>query len=527
MHADVIVVGAGHNGLTCAAYLARGGLDVLVLEAREHVGGCASTVPALDGARVNVCNCDHTLVRASGIVEELDLASFGLRYIDLEPTNLALPWNGDAPWLFFHDVERTLESLSLTHPGEVANYRRYVADMTPIARLVGEMTRTMPTPGAAVREVARVRGRGAAGVLRLSRRSLAGVLRDYFHSEALLGPVATTGPAVWGLAPDAPGSGLGALGYVFRHIGLTGRPVGGSGALTDALAAAATAAGATIRTGARVERVLCRGDAVSGVRLADGAEIAAPTVVAATDPRMALVDWLGEPPPAARALVARWRARTGREGYESKIDAVISTPPTARGLRPEYLRRLGVATPIGATHVAAPTLDAISAAARAMAAGRVAPQFPALSNTPSAIDAQMLPAGGGHVFSLEVLFTPYRLQGGWSATREPERWLEAYATLLEPGFLDSIQRWRVVGPEDYERDFSMPAGFAPGFSGGPLAALVGRDRELTRYATPVTGLFLTGAGTFPGAGVAGSSGRNAARVVLGAYAASTRAGRAA
>ncbi len=101
--AEAIVVGAGHNGLTCAAYLARGGVDVLVLEARDAVGGCASTVPALDGARVNVCNCDHSLVRATGIVEELDLAAHGLRYLELDPTQLALPWDGSAPWLHFRD----------------------------------------------------------------------------------------------------------------------------------------------------------------------------------------------------------------------------------------------------------------------------------------------------------------------------------------------------------------------------------------------------------------------------------------
>ena len=131
-------------------------------------------------------------------------------------------------------------------------------------------------------------------------------------------------------------------------------------------------------------------------------------------------------------------------------------------------------------------------------------------------EAAMLPPGGGHLLSLETLFTPYRLAGGWEGSGEPERWLRAYASLLEPGFLDGVRRWRVVGPEDYERDFSMPAGYAPSFAGGPLAAFVGRDRELTRYETPVRGLYLTGSGTFPGAGVSGAPGRNTAGVVLDA-----------
>jgi phytoene dehydrogenase-like protein len=124
---EVVIVGGGHNGLTCAAYLARAGVDVCVLEARDAVGGCASTVEVLGGARVNICNCDHALVRATGVIEELDLASHGLRYLDLEPAQLALPWDAAlTPWFLFSDVERTLQSLALTHPDQVDGYRRYV-----------------------------------------------------------------------------------------------------------------------------------------------------------------------------------------------------------------------------------------------------------------------------------------------------------------------------------------------------------------------------------------------------------------
>jgi phytoene dehydrogenase-like protein len=513
---EAIVVGGGHNGLTCAAYLARAGVDVLVVEARDAVGGCASTVGALDGARVNVCNCDHTLVRATGIVEELDLASHGLRYIDMEPTMLALPWDGSAPWLHFSDRERTMESLALTHPGELDGYRRHLDDLLPVARLVLDMTGGSPSPRAVATRLAKRGGRGLAGLLRLSRRSALEALTPYFDTAALLGPVCTTGPAVWGLPPQAKGTGLGALGYALRHIAQTGRPVGGSGALTEALAAAVTAAGGRIRTGARVERILCGGDHVSGVRLDTGERIDARTVIAAGDPRSALVDWLGEPPAAARRLVERWRDRPGRDGYESKVDAVIDVLPRIRGIERAHAEELGVDDVLRPTTVVTPTPSGIAAAHDAAAGGAVADRPLFLTNVPSVPDAAMLPPGGGHVLSLETLFTPYRLAGGWEGSGEPERWLRAYASLLEPGFLDGVRRWRVVGPEDYERDFSMPAGYAPSFAGGPLAAFAGRDRELTRYETPVRGLYLTGSGTFPGAGVSGAPGRNTAGVVLDA-----------
>jgi phytoene dehydrogenase-like protein len=511
---DVIVIGAGHNGLTCAAYLARAGLDVLVLEARDTVGGCASTVEVLGGARANVCNCDHALIRATGIVEQLDLASHGLRYLDMEPVHLALSWGGEAPWLFFADEQRTLQSLALTHPDEVDGYRSYLGELLPAARLVLEMSRGVPTARGVATRLARLRGRGLAQLLRISRMSCADVLRRYFRSEALLGPASTTGPAVWGLAPQAPGSGLGALGYALRHVVAVGRPVGGSGALTDALASALRAAGGEVRTGARVVAVTCAAGRADGVRLDDGTRLRARAVVSAIDPRSTIVELLHAPPAAARALVERWRARPQRDGYESKLDAVLAAAPRPLGLHPEHLTALGVDEPLHATMVVSPSLDAIAAAHATAVRGEIAREPLFLSNVPSLLDPSVAPPAGGHVFSLETLFTPYRLNGGWPGTAEPERWLEAFARLMEPGFLDGVQRWRLVGPEDYERDFSMPAGYAQSYAGGPLAALAGRDRELTRYATAVPGLYLTGGGTFPGAGISGAPGRNAAEVVV-------------
>jgi phytoene dehydrogenase-like protein len=215
--------------------------------------------------------------------------------------------------------------------------------------------------------------------------------------------------------------------------------------------------------------------------------------------------------------VARWQATDEHEGYESKLDAVVADVPHYRQVDRRVTERLGV-DPAMATTVVAPSLAGFDEAHALLGQGRIAARPMFLVNTPSVPDPTLAVPGpdGGHVFSLETLYTPYRLRGGWPGSDEPERWLRVFATLVQPGFLDSVRRWRVMTPASYEREFHLPKGHATSFAGGPVAALLARQPELTRYETPVNGLFLTGAATFPGAGVWGASGRNAARVVLAA-----------
>jgi phytoene dehydrogenase-like protein len=515
MDHGAIVVGGGHNGLICAAYLARAGIDTLVVEARSSVGGCASTVDAL-GTRVNICNCDHTLVRTTPVLDELDLARHGLRYLDVDPAQQSLRYDGGPAWPVFHDVERTLDGLRRTYPDQVDGYRRYVDAALPVARLLQELANQPPTAGGALRTVAERRGRGVATLLRWSRMSVADVFGSFFTDDAISGPGIVVGPVVWGLAPSTPGTGLGALTYAMKHAAQVGRPAGGSGALPAAVLSALEAAGGTVRCDARVAAILCEGERVRGVELADGTRIEAPLVVSACDPRETFVAWLRNAPSTAETLVARWRAAEHRDGYESKLDAVVADAPVYRQADGELAALLGY-DPLVPTTIVSPSLSDIDRAHQGMAAGRVADRPMLFANVPSALDPSMRVLGpeGGHLLSLEVLYTPYGLEGGWTGTSEPRRWLDVFAGLVQPGFLDGIRRWRAMTPASYEDEFFLPRGYATSFSGGPLAALRGDPRELTRYETPVRGLYLTGAATFPGAGVWGASGRNTARVILG------------
>ncbi len=509
---DAVVIGAGHNGLVTAAYLARAGLSTLLVEARDSVGGTASS-EEFGGATVNICNCDHLTFRTTPVMEELGLAAHGLEYLEVEPAQHNMTWESarsGAAWSTHHDLDETLDEIARVAPEDVDGYRRYAKAAMPAVRMIFEAANEPPSLPGLTKLALRRRLAGTRSILAWSRRSAADVLRSYFETEIIRGPGAAEGPMVWGISPEFAGSGLGALAYAMRHVAKVGRPVGGSGQVPQAILASFLQAGGELRTSTRVTEICCSGDRVSGVRVegSDGNSdlVSASSVVSACNPHDTFLRWLKHPPASARNLVSRWSALPHADGYESKLDVVLETAPRLR----DSDRSLGPTT------VVAPDLAAIHRGYEMIATGRVLEEPALLVNVPTLLDPTMAPPGR-HVLSLEALYTPYAVVGGWPGSSEPRRWLEAFATLCEPGLLDSIVAWRAVTPDRYESDFHLPAGHATSFAGGPLAAFRNRNPELTDYETSVEGLYLTGAATFPGAGVWGASGRNCATVVLGRH----------
>ena len=513
---DVAIVGAGHNGLACGAYLACAGLSVLVLEARAVIGGSSATVDAL-GARINICNCDHVMIRNTPIVEELGLTTLGLDYLDVEPGMVNLMWDGGKPWALFKDVDRTLESISMAYPSQVAAYKRYLEIALPIARIILNLSNEIPTRTAIGRLMAKSSPRAIANLVGWSRRSATDVLRSFFTEDGLCVPAIVNGPASSGASPDSKGTGLAALGYAIRHLVGTSRPTGGSGELAASLRRALERRNGQVRLSSQVVRVLVEGRRAWGVELANGETIKAPIVVSAIDPRSALLSWFTEPPSELLPLMAKARRRRQIDGYESKLDAVVSNLPRFKAYDPRIFQKLGVDEPLVATTYLSGTIEEIRSGYRLMAAGRMTEQLMHFVNVPSVLDSSMRVSGpaGAHVFSLETLYTPLMLaDGAWEQSAEPERWLENFATLVEPGFLEGVQRWRVVTPDIYETDFHLPRGVPPAFKVRPLDLILGRDPELIGYRTALDGFYLTGSGTYPGAGVWGASGRNTATAIL-------------
>jgi phytoene dehydrogenase-like protein len=509
-----IVIGAGHNGLVCAAYLARAGRKVLVLEAAGEGGGAAITREFTPGFRVSAVA--HLLTFLDGEIQQelglaqhgLTMARTGLRTVSLAEQGAPLVLDGTA--IVSGEVPAADRAAFDPFMRRLHRFAALLARQhdRPPPRLVWEnWSGAWPAARLAL-EIRRLGREDMREFLRIIGTNIADVLDDSFESPQLKGALALD--AVLGTFAG-PHSGNTVLTLLHRLSGvMDGRqgalalPKGGMGAVTAALTAAARAAGAEIRLSSPVASIQLSGDQVTGVRLESGEEIPAATVASSADPKTALLKLLG-----ARNLEAGFARRIHNvrmKGTAAKLHLALSGPPAFRGVPAELL---------GERLIIAPDPDYIERAFNPVKYRGYSPQ-PVMEITIPTVHDPALASSGKHVLSAIVQYAPLELDGGWEAGRA--KFQETVLACLEryaPGLRRLVAAAELLTPADIERQFRIGGGH---WHHGELAL----DQLLTlrptpgaaHYAMPVPGLYLCGAGCHPGGGVMGHAGRNAARVIL-------------
>jgi phytoene dehydrogenase-like protein len=530
--ADVIVIGAGHNGLACAWKLAQAGRKVTVLEARDEVGGAAATREFAPGHRVSAC---AHLLRAfpAELMAAMNLPAHGLKLAAQALPTYALVAGRPALHLGAADVASAAAAYGVSASvGQAAEQpaaadARYQAFRQRLVRYA-EVVRTLmgqTPPSLALDQWPdrinllklgwRVRSLGRddmRDLLRIAGMNVYDLLDDNIDAVALKGALAFD--AVLGAehGPRAPGTVLTWLLHLAgqAQAGATGlaQPVGGIGALTRAMASAASAAGVTVRTGAKVERILVESDRACGVQLVSGETLAAGTVISNADPRTTFLKLLG-PAHLDTEFVRRIQHHRA-SGRVAKLHLALDGAPRFSGLPPDAL---------GARLLISPSMDAVENAFNP-SKYRELPSAPVMEITvPTVHDASLAPAGR-HVLSALVQFVPYDLGPDPAATRQTlmnnvMAVLDAHA----PGLSAQVRASELLTPLDLERAFGMTGGhwhhgamsFDQFFFNRPVPGA-------GRYTTPLDGLVLCGAGSHPGGGLMGTAGLNAARTVLAAKA---------
>jgi phytoene dehydrogenase-like protein len=501
---DVIIVGSGHNALVTSAYLAQAGHRVGVFERRDIVGGAVSTVEMVPGYQFDLGGSAHILIRLTPIVEELGLERYGLEYLEVDPLFFAPYPDGDH--LFIHRSEsRTVDELEAAFPGEGEAYARFMADWRPFARTVRDLFLESPSPLTLGK--AAVSGKAVPGDWRQALpRILApyGELVDQYFSEE---KVKT--PLVWmaaqsGPPPSEPMTAPFLLWHPLYHEGGMARPRGGSGMLTQALAAHVRAHGGEVHVGAPVDEIVVEGGRARGVRVA-GQVYGARAVVSGTH----ALETFGKLLPPAHRPAAAARLRTGN-GFGAVLRLALDRPV-------RYAAHPGDAARV-ALQLVCRDRRQIHTAYGDYLSGRPASDPPIVAMSFSAVDDSLAPAGG-EVLWLWAQYFPYELSGdrGWDeiGPEVAERILDTFEPYA-PGTKASVVGSLFQHPLWLERELGL-------YRGNVMHLEMSLDQMFAlrpflgsaEYRSPVPGLYLTGASTHPGGGIMGASGRNAARVVLG------------
>jgi phytoene dehydrogenase-like protein len=519
---DAIVVGAGHNGLTAAAYLQRAGLRVCVLEARDVLGGACVTEEVWPGHRVSRASYVVSMLQPK-VVADLKLRDFGYDPIPLDPEFATFAADG-RPILLPNDEKIAYEQVARVSRKDAEALAPFTALFDKAARFLKPMMLKPPPAAGSKRpgdvfELLREAGRAAGisrrdlmDIFRLMTMSVGDLLDDFFETDELKGAYASSGVVgVWA-GPYTPGTAYNllhhALGEVAGVQGAWGHVRGGMGAISNAIAASARAAGASIRTGAGVASIDVDNGRVTGVTLVSGETIKAPTVFSGAHPKRTVLDLVGAEhfPDEVAEDMRRYRSRGG----SVKINAVLSEPPRYVNAPDDVSEQL-----LHASVAIAPSVPYLERAWQDATLGRPAEGPYIEVEVPTSIDPSLTDDGT----TVLTMFTQY---GPHAADDWPDGAREAYAercfdVLAEhaPNVRDAIIHYEVLAPPDLEVIFGLEGGsIFQGEQGLDQMAFMRPSPELARYATPVHGLYLCGAGTHPGGGVIAAAGHNAAHRAL-------------
>ena len=518
---DAVVVGGGHNGLVCAAYLGRAGLDVLVLERRELIGGAAVTEELWPGYRVSTASYVVSLL-APKVVKDLELERFGYNVFPLDPAYFA-PFPEGRGLLMWDDPQHASEEIVKFSRADAAAFLDYSATLTELAALIRPLMLRIPpsirlNSAADVKEALSLgtylgrRRRDIARAVDLMTMSVADFLDEHFEHENVKGALAFGGTiGAWG-GPKSPGSAYVLLhhriGEVAGMRGAWGFVRGGMGGLSEAIAASARSHGVTFRTSLEVACIDVADGRARGVTLRDGTVLRARDVISGAHPQTTFLE-LVSPEHLDRDFLDEIRHYRTR-GSTVKVNMAISELPSLTAMPG---RELGPQHP---EFVITPTVEYLERAWDDAKYGRPAAEPMVDCVIPTTKDHSLAP-NGHHVLTAFVQYAPYELaESSWDEQREPfgDRVVDTISKYA-PGFADSVLHREVLSPVDLEERFGLVGGNI--FHGEMSLDQLFTFRPTARasgYATPIPNLYVCGSGTHPGGGVMGAPGHNAAAVVL-------------